>query len=589
MFVVRSSASAALCSLSLLLAQIAAAQPAATATPEIKAAPSSADVAALEKLEKLSPGDPYADEAARQINELLDSSSLVIRWRAARAAGMLGISNPRVVEKLQLGARHENWVVQLHSIAALAKTGDKSDKTIETLTQAALSQNTRVAAAAISGLRSLKVEPQKLAGTLNKVLASGDGAVAVYAVEAMVEAGAKAVPLLKALLKEPNTAYWACVAIADIGPAAAGTVPELAEFLQNNDQFESAPQALLALAAIGPAAEAAAPAVTETLQRFSDDQSVQLAGMYALGSIGATNAEQLLQNGAKSDDAFEAMVATWALAKTSPGDDQRMQAAIQHLVKGLESDNPQIGHAAAQGLLTLDIPPGMAVPYLIAAAKNPAAKDHVVNALASLGKKALPHASKGLANPATRELAIEVLGRMGPDAAGATQALVACLDDADPEFCEQANNVLAQIGPSAAAATAALVKELAAPQADVRQSAMYALREIGPAASLAKAALLRHMEQADVDTPAGSFERLATAWTLSRIDPHDQQLAKQLVPVILEGLESNSELERRESISAAVDLGKAAGPLKGKLEQLAESDPDSSVRGAASAAVAALK
>lgn len=565
------------------------AQQVATAVADGEPQLTASELAAANALEQSLRGDPYADEAEQQIKELLGSDSDALVWRAARAAGRLRMAEAEIVKKLQQAAQHDNWLVQLHGIAALGRSGDKSDETIDVLTAAALSDNSRVAVAAIAALKNLQVDPEKLASVVNKVLAGDNQAVAMHAVEAMVEAGPKAVPLLKAALKQPNAAFWACVAIADIGPEAAATTPEIAAFLRSNDRVESAPQALLALAEIGTAAQSAEAAVLDTMSRWSNDTTVQLSGSYALGAIGATGAQQVLEQGTESDDAFVAMVAAWALAKTNPGNDTLTEQAVERLVAGLKSDNQRMGQAAAHGLATLDIPTGMAAPYLMQAASDPEVRDHVVQALASLGPELLPHASRALANPDTRELAIDVLNELGSDAAGATEALALCLNEGDPQVCQRVNLLLARFGPQAAAATDALVAELDSDQAAVRHSAMYALREIGPAASAAKDALLARIAAADASTPDGRFDRLAAAWTLARLAPNDPRVAQAILPIVSDGLTSPQELDRMESIAAAADLGALAKPLKPQLEKLAESDPAVDVREAAVEVLAGLE
>lgn len=521
--------------------------------------------------------DPKAAEAL--IQKALDAPSPAVRWRAARAAGLRGLSSPTVVAKLQKGVADDNWIVQLHSIAALEETGDKSDATIDALMKAVGSPNERVAGAAINALRELKIEPAKLAKVLNRELSEeNNGAVAIHVVDAIVEADGKAVPLLKEALKQPNSGYWASVAIVDIGADAAGAVPELAEYIKSAEYPESVPQALMAVAAIGPKAKAAAGAVAGAMEKWSDDQSVQLSGLYALGTIGATDVQDTLEMSAKSSDQFVAMVAAWALAKTNSGDEALMKSAIEKLVAGLESDNVNMSRAAAHGLATLDIPKGMAAPYLLKAAADPESREHMVAAMATLGDEVLPHAKKALAKPETRDLALDVLDRMGAKVSGASDDLVAVMDDADASAKVKINQLLARIGPDASKATDKLLDQLKSDDEGVRQSAMYALREIGKDASSAKEALLGHLKKSTDDEKKSQFERLAAAWTLARLSPDDPQVVAVVVPVISEGLQSKSEIERLESITAVVDLGPAGSKLHKQVEKLAKTDPNADVR-----------
>lgn len=569
---VRHSFTTIACGIALLASLPLAHAQSTTAAPAIDK-----DAAAVDQL-VTDKADPQA--AHDLVSKSLDSESDAVRWRAARAAGHLGLDSPEILAKLQQGVADDDWIMQLHSIAALAKTGDKSDATIAALLKAVGSENHRVASAAVSALGELKVEPQQLATVLDSELAEdNNGAVAVHAVKAIVEAGAKAVPLLNELLDQPNSGYWACVAIAEIGPDAADVVPQLMQFINTNKYAEEIPQALMAVAAIGPQAKSAEKAVTGAMEKWSDDQSVQLAGLYALGAIGATDARETLEVSAASDDAFTAMVASWSLAKTSPGDAALMKAAIRQLVAGLKSDNANMSRAAAHGLATLDIPEGMAAPILIAAAKDPKAREHMVTALAGLGDKALPHASKALAKPDTRDLALDVLDHMGAKAAGATDALVGAMKEADAATKVKINHVLGRIGPAAAKATDNLVAELKSDNKEVRQSALYALREVGAGAEAVKAALMGHLKsKSDAKTPEEKFERLAAAWTLARLANKDQEVVAVVVPVLSEGLDSNSGVDRLESITAVVDLGDAGKSLHEKVAKLAKSDPDAGVR-----------
>lgn len=540
------------------------------------------------KIDQLIVDDAESESARPLLSKALDSKSDAIRWRAARAASRLGVSHPEIVTKLQAGVADSNWIVQLHSISALANSGDTSKATIDALAEAALSSNARVAAASISALRTLQAEPNVLAGAISKALTDGNPAAASYALQAIVEAGEKATPLLKELLKQPNSAFLASVAITDIGSDAAGATPELAAFVKSSDQPESTVQALMAVAAIGPVASSAEPAVLAAMQS-SDESAIQLTGLYALGSIGAKNATDTLAAGANSSDPFVAMVASWAQAKTNPDDEQLLESAIKQLVAGLASDNPDRARAAAHGLITLEIPAGRAAPYLLQAGKDPVAREHVVAALASLGDQVVPHALRGLSNKDTRPLAIEVIGRLGAQAAGAADDLAACIDPSNPALCVEVNNALAGIGAKAATATGTLADELTYEQARVRQSAMYALREIGPGAAQAKPMLLKHLETATAESTEGRFEQLAAAWTLARVAPDDEAVVNAILPLVEQGLASESELQRAESVAAAADLGMAAKPLKAKLTKLANSDPVASIQVAAADALATME
>ena len=79
-------------------------------------------------------------------------------------------------------------------------------------------------------------------------------------------------------------------------------------------------QTLLALASIGPAAESAAPKIVPLLE-MPNDATVPVAAAYALGSIGAKNADAPLRRALTKDNAFLQMIAAWSIAKLHPDDE----------------------------------------------------------------------------------------------------------------------------------------------------------------------------------------------------------------------------------------------------------------------------
>ena len=290
----------------------------------------------------------------------------------------------------------------------------------------ATSKDPRVARAAIAALRNLKPGPERVTAALKKALTSNDQAVTLHALEAIVEQRGKACPLLKETLKQPETAYLACTAIEQIGPDAADTVPELTELLGKTKHSQLLIQTLLALASIGPAAQPAESAILPHLQMTTDD-TVPVAAAYALGAIGAKDADAPLKAALAKKDPFLHMIASWALAKLHPDDQQLMKEAVDELTKGLADEKPQMRMAAAKALQMLQAPPEMVAPALMAVASDPDpnVSANIVSALAGLGESVVPRATKALQNPKARLLALRVLTKLGPKASGAVDALVA--------------------------------------------------------------------------------------------------------------------------------------------------------------------
>jgi HEAT repeat protein len=89
-------------------------------------------------------------------------------------------------------------------------------------------------------------------------------------------------------------------------------------------------------------------------------------------------------------------------------------------------------------------------------------QDAASDALGRIGSAAVPSLIETLnsPDPAVRQKAIEVLGRMGSAAEPAVPDLIRLLDDTDPEVRKAAARTLGRIGPNAEAAVPALMRTL---------------------------------------------------------------------------------------------------------------------------------
>jgi HEAT repeat protein len=296
-----------------------------------------------------------SDKVVPALVKLLRDDDPQVEWRSARALGDYGDEAAVAAPELRALLTKQDPILQYHAAIALGKVGDRSDDTINALVTLVASPDGRVARAAIKALRNLNPDPERVIAVLEKVLESDDRAVVAHALEAVIERGAKAVPVLNAALKRPRTAYIACAAIEQIGPDAAGTVPALTELLGTTKHSQLLIQALLALASIGPAAQSASPQIIPLLEHPTD-ATVPVAAAYALGSIGAADADEPLRRAVSQPNAFLQMVAAWSLAKIHPNDADLKQQAVDKLNAGLKSEDPAIRAAAEKGLKLLEPP-----------------------------------------------------------------------------------------------------------------------------------------------------------------------------------------------------------------------------------------
>jgi HEAT repeat protein len=285
----------------------------------------------------------------------LDDSDPQVVWRSVRTLGDYGEEALAAAPKLRELFATGDPILQYHAAVTLGKIGDRSEATVDMLVEAVGSSDDRVSRAAIEALRTLKPGPQKTVPALKKALRSGNSAVAAHAINAIVEVGPEAVPLINEMLKDPATVYLATTAVAEIGPGAAGTVPQLIEELGSTKHSQLQIQLLLALGRVGPAAKSASPQIVDLLDN-SQDATVPVAAAFALGSIGATEADaQLSAAAAAEDKPFLSMVAAWSLSRLHPDDAKLKQQAVDKLNAGTKSDDPAIQAAAQRGLKMLEL------------------------------------------------------------------------------------------------------------------------------------------------------------------------------------------------------------------------------------------
>ncbi len=293
-----------------------------------------------------------AETVVPELRKLLADDDAGTRWRGARSLGDYGqLAKPSSAELRRLLGDDEP-AVRYHAAVTLGKIGDNSDEAVSELVRLATGDDPRVARVAIASLRRVKADPKQVAKALSAALASDDHAVVVHALDAIVSQGAKAVPFLKEALQQPNTDYLACTAIEHIGAEAAGTIPELTKLLDDEQHPQLLIQAQLALGSIGPAAKATAPRLISLLEN-SDNPMIAAAAAHALGSIGAVDADEPLRNALVKPEPILQMVAAWSLAKLHPDDNQLKQQAITKLQAGLNSDDPVMKTAAAEGISQL--------------------------------------------------------------------------------------------------------------------------------------------------------------------------------------------------------------------------------------------
>jgi HEAT repeat protein len=328
-------------------------------------------------------------------------------------------------------------------------------------------------------------------------------------------------------------------------------------------------EAILALGQIGETPAGLAPRLVKAL----DDEATCAAATYALGCLGnlPPEAEAKIRQNMQSPKKVLAATSVWAMAKTHLDDQALLREAVQSLVEGLKSPDPQERIAAAQALGSLKPSPEISRPILDKALQgaDEATVTAALGALASLGAPMVPRLVDALQYEKLRPRVAYMLGQIGPAAKDAVPALVGLLHSSHRRTREEALMALAKIGPGAKAAVPDLAKLVTATGGPDAHGATFALGAIGRGAIDAEPPLLAALDSRDESLP------LIAAWALVQIHPDSPQCTARVLPVLTAGLADPSPKFRREAARALAALGPQAKPAAAQLKKaLQDADPD---------------
>ena len=179
---------------------------------------------------------------------------------------------------------------------------------------------------------------------------------------AISEAGPQAVPGLIAALDNEKAAYWACLVLRDMGPAAKEAVPALAAKL-NDPQLDVRREAILALGAMEEAAASAVEPIAAALYRTSRPPRPRPMPWAALDRI-PKEAESAVRANVRSGDKVLCVASLWALARVHPEDKDLRRAVTQRLILQLKDPDAIVRVAAAHALAALPPAPEITGPDL---------------------------------------------------------------------------------------------------------------------------------------------------------------------------------------------------------------------------------
>ncbi len=517
--------------------------------------------------------------------EALKSDDESARLAAIDTLGLPGQQVEGAIAALigQLG--DDSATVRAHAAHALGQIGPTAKPAAEALAKLVADEDSQVRREAVRAFGRIRPGPEVSIPLFTKVLEEAEPEVRVHAMNAMAQQGKEVVPPLIEALSHEEAGYWACLVLAEIGADAEQAVPALVKLFQSDDRPEVCREALLAIAAIGPGAASAVP---DLIGVIGDDEELgDGAAVYALGAIGpeAKAAAEKVRALADQEDApaFLRTICLWALARMDPEDEQLVGEVVPQLVEALKSPESRLRAAAARALLDLDPDPEIVRPVLTKVMEEASAEalDDMLDALASLGEKAVPRLIKALETEEVRPKAAAIIARIGPAAKEAVPTLIDALSDETPETRNEVLFALAAIGPGAEAAVAAATEALGDPEMNVRYAACYALGKIGSAAMPAKAKLQENLAAED------EFLAMASAWALACIHPECPDTPAKSVPVLIEALGRPDRMNRLQAAESLQHLGALAKDAVDALKKAA-GDDDEQVRQAAARALEAV-
>jgi HEAT repeat protein len=508
------------------------------------------------------------------------SSNESARLDAINHLAARGAQAADAVEPLTSLLNDNSAQVQAHAVYALGQIGEAAKPAVPALVALLKGPDATVRTQAVKAVMAINPGPDVTMPLCVKLLEDPDPNVRNRVLLAIAEAGPRAVPGLMVALKNDKAAYWACLILRDLGPAGKDAIPALVEKLQD-PRPEIRREAILALGAMEKEAVSAAPEIAEHLA----DRNTAVAATYAIGRIGAISdrTEAQIRTNIKSDDKVLSTTSAWALTSAHPENKELRVQVTEHLIARLNDEDPYVCLASARALAALPPAPEITLPIWEKALEDAdeTSVAHALDALARLGKPAVPHLAAALKHQNLRLQIISVLNGLGPDAAAATESLAPLVADEDPRVAHSASLALASIGPGAASAVPALVKALQNPDIENAHSIAYALGEIGLDNRDAKAELLK------LTTGLNQEVALISAWALTKIDTSPETVAKTL-RVLVAGLSSPTAVSRRASAESLGELGVKASAAIPSLEEAAK-DSDPNVRAAVAQALAQIR
>ncbi len=193
---------------------------------------------------------PEARSAGPALAPLLKDPSPEVRWRTARAIASVGHAGSETAAALVADLADDDPRVRAYAAFALGSLEIKTPAVISAIGAQIADPDPLVRRTAFRTLRKMDLPSSVTVPLWVKTMATTNPDAAMAAAQTLAEGGEKSVAFLRAALADPKAAYWACLALAEIGPPAKDATPDIAKLLTSAEPNVRL-EASMALGAIG--------------------------------------------------------------------------------------------------------------------------------------------------------------------------------------------------------------------------------------------------------------------------------------------------------------------------------------------------
>ena len=383
-------------------------------------------------------GPAAADSTPALVVRLHDDTELVVR-AAAEALGLIH-SHPEVVlPALVALLKNQSVPLQITGARAIGDFGPTAKNLAPLMISQLADSKIMLRVAAAEALGKIGDNSPSVIDELVKALSDFNGTVTVRAANSLSQIGAPAVPALVKMLSNENYRKLVVEVIGEMGENAESAVPALLPLLETFDT-DLKREVFIALAMIGPKASSATATMMQILENPDAGES-RAGAAYVLAHIGEKKALPVLKQILKTDRSEQVLrSAAWSIVELEPENPDNAAIVLPQFFPAMSSDTPLERREAILAISKLGVAAKSAIEDLqlhAASDDDPtvrAAALHGLTETHAFASQSLAVAVASLrdANPAVRNAARYLLGRLGMEAQSTAPLLRESLRHGDP-------------------------------------------------------------------------------------------------------------------------------------------------------------